>query len=226
MDGAEPQFAPDLNRERIPMNTQHFRASVDRRPILIGLAIPALAMLQAGCFSYPSPAGPKDPGAIVTMNLVPSDEIEIRFLGAPDLNTVQKIRRDGCISLGLIGDVKAEGMTPNELRADLLNRFESRIQTKEITVIVRTQAPVFVTGMVKQPGRVEFQKQFTALQAIMAMGGFDESWAEVRNVVVIRQEGNTSKGYHLNFEGALKGNDHTPFYLQPLDIVYVPRKSF
>ncbi len=182
--------------------------------------------LHSGCTSYPSPAGPQDTGPIVTMNLVPSDELEIRFLGAPDLNTIQKIRRDGCITLGLIGDVKAEGLTPNELRLDLLTRFESRIQTKEITVIVRTQAPVFVTGMVKQPGRVEFQKQFTALQAIMAMGGFDETWAEVRNVIVIRQEGHLSKGYHLNFEGALKGQNHTPFYLQPLDIVYVPRKSF
>lgn len=163
---------------------------------------------------------------MVTMDLVPSDEVEIRFFGAPDLNTVQKIRRDGCISLGLIGDVKAEGLTPTELRADLLARYQSRIQTKEITVIVRTQAPVFVTGMVKQPGKVEFQKQFTALQAIMAQGGFDETWAEVRDVVVIRQEGGISKGYHLNFSGALKGKDHTPFYLQPLDIVYVPRKSY
>jgi hypothetical protein len=45
-------------------------------------------------------------------------------------------------------------------------------------------------------------------------------------VVVIRQEGSISKGYHLNFAGALKGKDHTPFYLQPLDIVYVPRKTF
>lgn len=208
------------------MHTPYSRLSGDLHSIILLVTIQAALLLQTGCFSYPSPAGPKDPGPVVTMNLVPSDEIEIRFLGAPDLNTIQKIRRDGCISLGLIGDVKAEGLTPNELRADLLNRFESRIQTKEITVIVRTQAPVFVTGMVKQPGRVEFQKQFTALQAIMAMGGFDDTWAEVRNVIIIRQEGNVSKGYHLNFEGALKGQNHTPFYLQPLDIVYVPRKSF
>ncbi|MEI6166066.1 MAG: polysaccharide biosynthesis/export family protein [bacterium] len=208
------------------MKMPRFQLTKCLRLAVLGLSIQTGAMLLTGCFSYPSPNGPKEPGPVVTMNLVPSDELEIRFLGAPDLNTIQKIRRDGCISLGLIGDVKAEGLTPTELRNDLLTRYESRIQTKEITVIVRTQAPVFVTGMVKQPGRVEFQKQFTALQAIMAMGGFDETWAEVRDVVVIRQEGNLSKGYHLNFAGALKGKDHTPFYLQPLDIVYVPRKSF
>jgi polysaccharide export outer membrane protein len=186
------------------MKIHYFQLSKYLRQTIGILAIQAGALLLSGCSSYPSPAGPIEPGPVVTMNLVPSDEIEIRFLGAPDLNTIQKIRRDGCISLGLIGDVKAEGLTPTELRDELLKRFESRIQTKEIAVIVRTQAPVFVTGMVKQPGRVEFQKQFTALQAIMAMGGFDETWAEVRDVIVIRQEGNQSKGYHLNFAGALK----------------------
>jgi protein involved in polysaccharide export with SLBB domain len=63
----------------------------------------------------------------------------------------------------------------------------------------------------------------TALEAIMQAGGFDMGAAEVENVVVVRYKGTQRHAYTLNLKAALKGKVTEPFYLEPQDIVYVPR---
>ena len=88
----------------------------------------------------------------LTMALMPGDEIEISFLGAPDLGITQRIRRDGRISLRLVGEMMAGGKTPAEVRAELIDLYGSQIQFKEVTVKVLTSPPVFVLGAVLKAG--------------------------------------------------------------------------
>lgn len=155
--------------------------------------------------------------------LAPGDEVQISFFGAPELNTTQVIRRDGCIALRLVGDFRAEGKTPMALQQELAALYAQQLQVKEAAVEVRSMVPVFVAGAVKASGRIVLDRPLTALQAIMQTGGFNEFDAEPSTVIVIRHESSRWVGYTMDLSPALQGKPGPSFYLQPFDIVYVPR---
>ena len=189
------------------------------------LLVPIAVVAVAGCQAFPRSRFPEEYSMPpMTMVLMAGDEVEISFLGAPDLNTTQVLRRDGAITLKLLGDVQAAGKTPKELRNELMQKYASQLQVKEVTVVLRTPAPVFVSGAVLKAGSIPMGHPMTALEAIMQAGGFNETEAEVRNVIVIRHDGSKYRGYSINFKPLLrKGAPEPIFYLQPFDIVYVPR---
>ncbi|MCX7591892.1 MAG: polysaccharide export protein, partial [Kiritimatiellae bacterium] len=172
----------------------------------------------------PVPFSPQEHSRPPTvMLLAPGDELDITFLGAPELNTKQRVRRDGRISLRILGDVVAAGKTPGELQQELVKLYAPQLQVKEVSVVVTSPAPIFVAGSVLRPGRYDMARPVTALEAIMEAGGFDPKTAEVRSVVVIRNENGRNRGFILNFKPILAGQAGCPFYLQPFDVVYVPR---
>ena len=153
------------------------------------------------------------------------DVVRITFSGAPNLNTVQQIRRDGKIYLTMVGDLKAVGMAPADLEKEVLKLYESQLVSKQVTVTLESsQFPVFVTGAVLRPGKIGVDRPLTALEAIMEAGGFDYSRANTKSVRVIRQEEGQVKTYTLNLKPALNGQKIEPFYLKPSDILYVPEK--
>jgi polysaccharide biosynthesis/export protein len=159
------------------------------------------------------------------MNLREGDVLKITFPGSPTLDATTTIRRDGKISLQLVGEVDAAGMTPSALEKKLVDLYASQISSKQVTVEVASSSlSVYVTGMVLRPGKVLSDHPITALEAVMEAGGFDFSKANTRDVVVIRQEGNVMKNYKLNLKAVLEGQQHQPFYLKPDDIVYVPER--
>ena len=73
------------------------------------------------------------------------------------------------------------------------------------------------------PGVVEMLGRTTVLEAIMQAGGLDLPEAETRNVIVVRHEDNKRYGYSVNLQPFLEGGETQIFYLEPQDIVYVPR---
>ena len=155
------------------------------------------------------------------------DALEVKFFHTPELNETQTVNPDGCIALQLIGEVKVEGVTPTQLRDGLLQMYASHLKDPDIVVVVRSyqNRRVFVGGEVKTPGIVQMPGELTVLEAIMQAGGFDMREAEVRNVVVIRHLDDQRYGYSLDLKAALAGEATRPFYLEPKDIVYVPRTS-
>ncbi|MCE9614610.1 MAG: polysaccharide export protein [Lentisphaerae bacterium] len=192
----------------------------------VQVVMAAVAMgLVAGCASAPPLVVEADKIPRQTLVLSPGDKLHVEFFGAPELNTEQTIRRDGKITLKLVGDIKAAGETPEELQAVLLSLYKPQLQIQTVSVIVASPMPVFVTGSVVTPGRFEMERPMTVLEAIMQAGGFDPQWADVRKVVVIRHENDKRKGYEFNFKDALAGKSGAAFYLRPYDIVYVPQKS-
>lgn len=157
--------------------------------------------------------------------LEPGDELEIKFFYTPELDVTQAIRPDGRISLQLLGDIVAEGKTPEQLRSELRRLYTPRLKDPEITVLVKSlyARRVFVAGQVTKPGPIEIPGDITLMEAIMEAGGFDLEYAKVENVVVIRNEGQQRRGYVCNLKPALEGLAPEPFFLQPRDIVYVPQ---
>jgi polysaccharide export outer membrane protein len=186
----------------------------------------AIALL-AGCTTLqpPDPAAGHDIRPAGPMTLAPGDELEISFLGAPDLNTSQRIRRDGRISLSILGDIEASGRTVGGLKNMLADLYAPHLQVREITIIVRSQTPVFVSGAVMSPGRIEMQRHLSALEAVMEAGGFDLEFAKLDGVVVIRHSESGREEFLLDLGGVLSGKGGKPFYLEPNDIVHVPQRK-
>ncbi len=162
-----------------------------------------------------------------TPPLMAGDEVQITFLDASELNTTQVVGQNGNISLKLVGEIKAAGKTPQALRKEVIDKYASQLQVKEVDVAVKNAQPAFVTGAVLTPGRVDLGHPLTVLEAIAEAGGFDEEWAEVRRVMVVRNEEGMHKVFTLNFGGLLSGRQTSTavFYLRPFDVVYVPRLS-
>lgn len=159
------------------------------------------------------------------MVLREGDTVRITFPGAPNLNTAQLIRRDGQITLPMGGELKAAGRTPAELEAELLKIFAPQLQFKEVVVSVDSSFfPVFVTGAVLRPGKIVSDRPITALEAIMEAGGFDYLKANLKAVVVVRQEQGQVRNFKLNLKLPLEGKPSEPFYLKPSDIVYVKER--
>ena len=72
------------------------------------------------------------------ITLGPGDVMDIKFFYTPELNDSQAVRPDGKIMLQLVGEVTAQGRTPDELRAELVHLYTSELKNPEIAVIVRS----------------------------------------------------------------------------------------
>jgi len=165
------------------------------------------------------------PSATPAYVLREGDTLRISFPGSPNLNSQQQIRTDGKINLPLIGEVDAAGLTPDALQTKLMDLYAPQLSSKEVTVQVQSSSfPVYVTGAVLRPGKISSDHPITALEAIMEAGGFDYTRANLKNVEVIRQEGNQTKNYKLNLKQVMEGKVSEPFYMKPADIIYVPEK--
>lgn len=168
---------------------------------------------------------PSEPEPRVTLG--PGDVLDLKFFHVPELNESQMVRPDGKIALQLVGEVNVQGKTPADLRDDLIRLYTPELKRADVTVIIRSLANrrVYVGGDVLRPGLVDMPRQMTALEAIMQSGGFDIRRAEISNVVIIRHKDGKRYGCALDLTEALKGKEVQLFYLEPQDIVYVPRNK-
>lgn len=160
------------------------------------------------------------------------DSMEIVVRRAPEVSRVVSIRPDGYISLPLLQDIQAAGLTPSELAAKLTRLFSARLFEPEVYVLptqVR-QAMVYVTGELQPTSGVAipFRDAPTAAQAIALAGGFRRS-ASMRHVTLIRLSADghlqalpleSSTGGTSGIYMALRAT-----LLQPDDIVFVPESA-
>jgi polysaccharide export outer membrane protein len=162
---------------------------------------------------------------IEAQTLREGDTLRISFPGAPNLDTAQQVRRDGRITLSIVGEMTAAGLTPGDLEKELLKAYASQLRSNEVTVtVVSSSISVFVAGAVIRPGKVVSDHPISALEAVMEAGGFDSAKADMKAVVVIRQEGGRTHNYTVNLKLVLEGKQTEQFNLKPSDIVYVPEK--
>ena len=201
------------------------------------LLLTSLLVVVAGCqqpqavFVDVSPAGAMGETTANPTNtsarLREGDVVKIAFEGDTNLTTIAKLQLDGLINTPMVGDVKAVGRTVQELQADLMQRYKPLLKINEITVtLVSSAASVYLSGAVLRPGRILMDRPLTVLEAIMEAGGFDHTRAKPSAVTVLRIENGQQRHFELNLKRMMRGNDTTPFYLKPFDIVHVPEKTF
>lgn len=189
-----------------------------------GVLCVILLGLFTGCETPPPPspmtAANSQPEVLTIRE---GDVLKISFPGAPTLDTQQQVRRDGRITMPLGGEVVAAGLTPNGLEQDLLKVYAAQLVSKEVSVtVVSSTFTVFVSGAVVRPGKIVSDHPLTALEAVMEAGGFDRTKADMRAVVVTRQDASQYKNYTVDLKSVLDGKQTEPFYLKPADVVYVP----
>jgi len=134
------------------------------------------------------------------------------------------VRRDGKISLPLIDEIHAAGLTPLQLKEKLTLRLKDFIDNPNVSVIV-TEAnsqKVYVSGEVKTPGVYPLRGETTLLQIIPMAGGFTE-WADQKKVLIIRKEGGKDRRIVVNYKKIVSGEDMSyNTILKPGDTVIVP----
>jgi len=165
----------------------------------------------------------RDGGAVYVLS--PGDMIEIKFYYNPELNSRQRIRPDGKISLQLIDDVQAAGYTPMELDRLLTAKYQEKLERPELSVMVVEFANrmVYVGGEVRQPRVINLWGRMTALQAIFEAGGPKDT-AQMKNIIIIRYKGDQQYDL-LTMDLSNLQDRTTDFLLQPYDIVYVPKTT-
>ncbi|MCD6525440.1 MAG: polysaccharide biosynthesis/export family protein [Desulfuromonas sp.] len=153
------------------------------------------------------------------------DIVEIKLFYNPELNEAVTIRPDGKISLQLVDELIAVGLTPAGLDRVLTEKYSKLLLRPEVAVIVRefSSQKIFVGGEVKDPGLFPATNRLTVLQAIFQAGGYTNT-AELTNVVVLRNQGSDKPLFmKLNLiEDLTDPGKNNDFLLKPCDVVFVP----
>lgn len=156
--------------------------------------------------------------------LAAGDEIEVKFYYHRDLNDTLQIRPDGKISLPLVHEMGAAGLTTIELESTLTNAFGQELKNPDVAVIVRKFAGqiAYIGGEIKSPGMFPLSTPTSLLQAIIRTGDILAS-AEDSNVVILRSSG-TATPEIMNVDlRAIRSGKAADIMLEPYDIVYVPK---
>lgn len=162
--------------------------------------------------------------------LAAGDQLEVTVRRVPEVSRTVVIRPDGYITLPLVDDVKAEGLTNEELKQKLTELFSKRLQNPEVTVIANiTRSPmVYVAGDVTQAMAIPLRNAPTTIQAIAQAGGLRRS-ASAGNITIIRL---TQDGFVRAIPVGSKGGGQPGPYiamrgslLEPDDIIFVPENG-
>ena len=142
-------------------------------------------LLVTGCFKPDViiPPGPPEEGFV----LGPEDVVGIVVWKNPDLSREAVIRPDGRISLPLIGDVPASGLTADQLASEIAERFKAYKENPSVSVNVMevNSYYVFMVGEVTAPGKLQLKSYTTLLQAISLAGGFTQ-YASRNDIRIVR----------------------------------------
>lgn len=157
--------------------------------------------------------------------IAPGDLLVIKFFYNPELNEELPVRPDGKLSLPLIGELQAAGLTSKTLESELSNHYQRQLRQPEITVIVKTFAKqqVFVDGEVEHPGQIDLLPGLNTWQAIIKAGGFKDTATRESVIVISHGDRDQPIPYRINLTSDALDRSSAFFQLKPYDVVFVPK---
>ncbi len=206
-----------------PVAAQQPAPAPQSTPATTATATPAAAPAAS-----PAPATPPvvpggvtpPPGYVIGAD----DVLTVVFWRDKEMSNDVTVRPDGRITLPLVNDVQASGLTPEELRASIAKEADRFIDDPTVSVVVKqiNSRKVFITGMVSKPGVYSITAPTNLLQLISMAGGLQE-FADSKHIIVTRTENGRQRAIKFNYRDALKGkNLKQNIELQPGDTVLVP----
>jgi polysaccharide export outer membrane protein len=201
------------------MKKRHPHAALSRAAMfLLTLALAACATtrLQPPPSEAP-PAGPYRFGQ--------GDQLGVRVWKNQELSVEVPVRPDGMISVPLLNDVQAAGLTPDELRDGITKKLSEFISSPQVTVILMQSAKrVSVEGEVQRPGPVSLATQLTVVEALSSAGGVTVFANDKKIRVIRRGDEGQELEFTFNYRAYVKGRaPGTNIVLQPGDVIVVPK---
>ena len=155
--------------------------------------------------------------------LSPEDVVQVMVFKEPSFSGTVPIRPDGMITLSLIGDIPAAGMTPMQLSNDIAVRLKKFVQDPNVTVTVTGVRPkqVYLLGEVSHIGPVALTENMSVLQVIAAAGGLSP-YAKSKNIYILRGQPGHQTKIPFNYKKALKEGNEQGVVLLPGDTIVIP----
>jgi polysaccharide biosynthesis/export protein len=152
-----------------------------------------------------------------------TDVIAVSVWREQELSGSLPVRPDGMLSMPLLHDVKAAGLTPMQLAADLTERLKKFIQDPQVSVVVTSinSKRIFILGQVGHPGPLALAPGMTALQAIATAGGLGP-FANGKKIYILRDQSGTQEKIAFNYKQAVKGDMRQNIALRSGDTIVVP----
>jgi polysaccharide biosynthesis/export protein len=170
-----------------------------------------------------APEAPAAAGLPADYVIGADDALHISVWKEPDLTTTLPVRPDGKISLPLLNDVPAAGMTPMQLKDSITEKLKKYIADPRVTVVVTAMNSrrYFVSGEVVHSGAMPLLPDMTMLQAL-ASAGFTQ-FANLKRIYLLRTESGRQVKLPFNYKEVVKGNHpEQNIKLKPGDTIVVP----
>jgi polysaccharide export outer membrane protein len=154
----------------------------------------------------------------------PQDVVRIDVWKEPEISRTIPVRPDGKISLPLLNDIQASGLTALQLGKAIRDGLTKYLTSPEVTVTVTeiNSRRVYITGEVARAGAFPLLPNMTVLQALSSAGGFTQ-FAKLKGIYVLRNEGEKQVKHPFNYKEVVKGkNQDENILLQPGDVIVVP----
>jgi polysaccharide export outer membrane protein len=152
------------------------------------------------------------------------DVLQINVWKEADISGSVPVRPDGKISLPLLNDVQAAGLTPVQLAGEISQRLKQFITEPHVTVIVTAMNSrrAYIMGQVTRQGAVLLISNLTVLQALSAAGG-PVQFANTKKIYILRMEGGKQQKLPFNYDAVIRGkNQEQNINLKPGDTIVVP----
>jgi len=193
------------------------------------LLVSALALAMSIAAARPALGQPTLPVEADAQYIIgPEDVLDVAVWSNPDVSRTVPVRPDGMISLPLLNDVRASGLSPMQLRGWLTTALEKYMPSPLVSVIVREvhSFKVSVIGEVKTPGRYELRSRTTVLDVLAMAGGLSQ-YASRARITILRREGDQVREVPYDFEkitakAGPRAAAQQNFCVQPGDIIVVP----
>jgi polysaccharide biosynthesis/export protein len=187
--------------------------------------------VQPAVNSVPASAAPVNsapatvaPGSVAGPEYVigPEDVLHIAVWKESDLTATLPVRPDGKISLPLLDDVQASGLTPKQLAASVTEKLRKYIADPHVTVVVTqiNSKRIYLVGEVTHAGATPMLPNMTVLQAL-ASAGLNQ-FANTKGIYVLRTENGKQRKMPVNYRKLVKGEIEQNYVLQPGDTIVIP----
>ena len=174
----------------------------------------------------PQPALPKQETPLPAGYVIgPDDVLLVSYWRNADMSAEVTVRPDGLISLPLLNEIQAGGLTPEQLR-DRISKASTKYleDAPTLAIVVKTinSRKVYVTGMVAKPGFYQLTGAMTVVQLLATAGGIQE-FSDSKNIRIVRNEGGKQIAFTFNWKDFVKGkNLNQNIELKPGDTIVVP----
>jgi len=195
--------------------------------LFAGLAKAAPGQKKGGSKPTATPANTEQKASEVdssTYVIGPEDVLEVNVWKEPDNSKTVPVRPDGKISLPLLNDVQAAGLTPMQLQENIKEGLKKFISEPQVAVIITqvNSRHVYVLGEVNRPGAISMLPNMTILQALSTAGGFTQ-YAKLNGIYVLRTENGRQLTFPFNYKDVIRGRSaQQNIMLKPGDTIVVP----